>query len=340
MAKVNSKGTGMGEPAKLAQKRVPWSDDRVQPFREMLLKWYDTNRRDLPWRRTRDPYAIWVSEIMLQQTRVTAVLEHYRRFLEFFPDVQMLAAARSSTVLAAWSGLGYYRRARAMHAAARQMVAQHGGNVPRTQPELQSLPGIGRYTAAAIASIAYGEPIAVVDGNVGRVLIRLLGQRRSSKEFWAVAQEILSPEQPGDFNQAMMELGATVCVPGEPSCRECPVYDWCATRSAGTAGKREVRQQRTVHYRLATRDDAVFLVKRSPRASLMPGMWELPEHGQANGDHAFKLRHAITVTDFTVGVTVGEVPAGIKGRWVRASQVTKLPLTGLAKKILRRANFI
>ncbi len=199
-------------------------------WRQRLLSWYDRNRRDLPWRRDRDPYRVWLSEIMLQQTRVSAVLEHYRRFLRRFPTVQKLASAREPAVLAAWSGLGYYRRARMMHAAAKAIVKQHGGRFPGGIAELRALPGIGRYTAAAIASIVFDVPAAVVDGNVERVLGRVFGTGLTGEGFWQTAETLLSRKRPGDFNQAMMELGATVCLPRQPRCSACPVFGLCATR--------------------------------------------------------------------------------------------------------------
>src|SRR6266853_4739327 len=201
--------------------------------RRALLRWYDQHRRDLPWRETRDPYRIWLSEIMLQQTRVAAVLEHYRIFLERFPNVQALAAASEDAVLAAWSGLGYYRRARMLHRAAQQIAKQHGGRFPQNSETLLALPGIGRYTAAAIASIAFAEPIAVVDGNVERVLQRFVGINLTTPQIWQHAQALLADSRPGDFNQAMMELGATVCVPREPRCPMCPVRRWCVTQQSG-----------------------------------------------------------------------------------------------------------
>ena len=199
-------------------------------WRQRLLSWYDHNRRDLPWRQDRDPYRVWLSEIMLQQTRVSAVLEHYRRFLQRFPTVQKLASARESSVLAAWSGLGYYRRARMMHAAAKAIVKQHGGKFPGGIAELRALPGIGRYTAAAIASIVFDAPAAVVDGNVERVLGRVFGADLAGEPLWQTAEALLSLKRPGDFNQAMMELGAIVCLPRQPRCSICPVFGLCATR--------------------------------------------------------------------------------------------------------------
>jgi A/G-specific adenine glycosylase len=274
---------------------------------------------------------------------VAAVIAHYQRFLERFPDLRTLAAARLNSVLAVWSGLGYYRRARMLHQAARVIVRRHGGELPRSAAELQQLPGFGRYTAAAVASIAFAEPVAVVDGNVERVLARLFaGQGNRGGAAWDTAQQLLAPARPGDFNQAMMELGATLCLPGEPQCARCPVIRWCKTRGRGTEKQKERRRRREAHYRLARRQDAVFLVQRGPRASLMPGMWELPEvRGNRRRPQAvLRLRHSITITDFTVEVSMGDRPPGRRGCWVTRERVEDLPLTGLARKILRRANFI
>jgi A/G-specific adenine glycosylase len=260
---------------------------RQRPFRSLLLAWYDAHRRDLPWRTNRDPYRVWLSEIMLQQTRVAAVIAHYREFLRRFPTVEKLAAAREASVLAAWSGLGYYRRARMMHAAAKVIVREHGGSFPATVEGWGELPGIGRYTAAAIASIAFGEPVAVVDGNVERVLQRVLGKRLAGERLWEGADDFLDEQRPGDFNQAMMELGATVCTPRAPGCLTCPVVELCATRGELNSGVKAVRQKkREIHYALSIRDDEVFLVQRAREASLMAGMWELPETAAPSGAKA------------------------------------------------------
>ncbi len=311
-------------------------------FQERLLQWFDHHKRDLPWRRDRDPYRVWLSEIMLQQTRVAAVIDHYERFLRRFPTVEKLASARESSVLAAWSGLGYYRRARMLHAAARKIVKEHEGKFPSNTEELQSLPGIGRYTAAAIASIAFDQPFAVVDGNVERVLQRLQGKSLGSQELWRAAGELLSRQRPGDFNQAMMELGATVCLPRQPQCLLCPMSDLCTTRGElHLPGKGTRQTKRDIHYRLACRDGAIFLVQRSKTSTLMPGMWELPEIATPkNTTSALTLRHSITVTDYMVRVKLGPAPKGIKGHWIRKARVAGLPLTGLARKILRAANII
>ena len=319
--------------------------DRPQTrrWRRGLLAWYDRNRRDLPWRRDRDPYRVWLSEIMLQQTRVAAVLEHYRRFLERFPTVQKLASAREASVLAAWSGLGYYRRARMMHAAAKVIVKQHGGKFPGQIGELRALPGIGRYTAAAIASIVFNAPAAVVDGNVERVLKRAFGTELAGESLWQAANSLLSRRRPGDFNQAMMELGSTVCLPRQPRCAVCPVIDLCATRGTLDAPRKATSQRRrNICYALDHRDGSIFLIQRPKHASLMPGMWELPEIPAASvsGEGSITVRHSITVTDYTVRVMRRPAPSTSQGRWVLRTRVPQLPLTGLARKILKEAQVI
>ena len=309
-------------------------------FRQQLLDWYAHNGRDLPWRRDHDPYRVWVSEIMLQQTRVAAVIEHYQTFLRRFSSVEKLAAAREASVLAAWSGLGYYRRARMLHATAKKVVKEHAGQFPADAKDLRVLPGIGRYTAAAIASIAYGEPVAVVDGNVERVLGRMLGKNLADEESWQTAEELLDRQRPGDFNQAMMELGATICVPRQPVCPRCPANKWCVTR--GELGRREKGTRQTkkeIHYALDCRNGSVFLVRRPKDVSLMPGMWELPETTSRNGmgRTMLTLRHSITVTDYTVRVRRTAAPDQSSGKWIARDRIERLPLTGLARKILRAA---
>src|SRR5271167_1187648 len=248
----------------------------LNKLRTALLDWYQQNRRELPWRRSADPYRVWVSEIMLQQTRVAAVLDHYARFMQRFPTVQALAAARESSVLAAWSGLGYYHRARRMHQAAKVITRERKGNFPRTVEEWRELPGIGRYTAAAIASIAFGEPVAVMDGNVERVLDRMFGREEGREAAWQRAETLLDRDRPGDFNQAMMELGATICTPRAPQCLVCPLYAWCKSHGAEAVRPQPSRKRKQLCYALARKDGAVLLMQRSENASLMAGMWELP----------------------------------------------------------------
>ena len=313
----------------------------LRVFRRRLLTWYRANRRDLPWRRTRDPYRIWVSEIMLQQTRVAAVLEHYRQFLKRFPTVRHLASADEPHVLAAWSGLGYYRRARMLRRAAKELVAKREGQLPRTSGELQQLPGIGRYTGNAIASIAFGEAVAVVDGNVERVLNRITRAELSGQELWSAAQQLLDPANPGDFNQAMMELGATVCMPAAPSCGRCPIRPHCAFESltAQSASARPKRRQRTAFLLLHRRGDMILLQRRSERESLMPGMWELLQLKARAGPSLMKIRHSITMTDWTVEVFEGGDP-DYTAQWTRISKLSTLPLTGLTRKILLKLKML
>ena len=305
-----------------------------------LLSWYDGHARDLPWRKDRNPYRVWVSEIMLQQTRVAAVIEHYHEFLRRFSTVQKLASARESSVLAAWSGLGYYRRARMLHTAAKVVVRERGGKFPESAQDWRTLPGIGRYTAAAIASIALAEPVAVVDGNVERVLQRLAGKHISGEQVWTLAETVLDRNRPGDFNQAMMDLGATVCTPRAPSCLMCPLLKSCATRGQlPSVGKAPRQTKRDMHYALSRRNGSIFLSQRSSNARLMAGMWELPEI-QGPEDHLRPLltvKHSITVTDYTVRVWERSDEGDIVGNWWALDRLPKLPLTGLARKILRRS---
>jgi A/G-specific adenine glycosylase len=340
------------------------TDLRAQTFRTQLLAWYEEHARALPWRASRDPFRVWLSEVMLQQTRVAAVIAHYHEFLRRFPTVEKLARAREASVLAAWSGLGYYRRARMLHAAAKVVARERAGEFPPTAVGLRELPGIGRYTAAAIASIAFGEPVAVVDGNVERVLQRFLGRQLSGEQFWLTAEGLLDRERPGDFNQAMMELGATVCTPRAPTCLTCPVVELCATRGelAGTT-KKSRQKKREIHYALDLRigighQGAVFLVRRAKHERLMAGMWELPEldgavvaagkkqvprvarNDKKKGSDSrlwFTVRHSITVTDYTVRVWRMAGPPDVAGEWFALDKLTRVALTGLTRKILRRA---
>jgi len=313
----------------------------LQALRRALLEWYDASHRDLPWRREPDPYRVWVSEIMLQQTRVAAVLEHYARWMERFPTVWELAKARAQAVLALWSGLGYYHRARRLHEAAKIIVRERGGELPRTVEGWRELPGIGRYTAAAIASIAFGEAVAVVDGNVERVLDRLFGKAPSKERNWQRAEILLDRRMPGDFNQAIMELGATVCTPRVPQCLVCPLITWCATRGAEQPKPQAARKRKQVHYAFATKGNCVLLVQRPNDAQRMASMWEIPE--VVTGDKPTPLamfRHSITNTDYEVVVSAAsdKFVEGLDGkaRWFTRRQWQKLPLTGLARKVLRR----
>jgi A/G-specific adenine glycosylase len=409
------------------------SDDGVQDaapeldpieFRRRLSAWYRVNARKLPWRGTTDPYHIWVSEVMLQQTRVAAVIEHYKGFVRRFPTLVSLALAPEEDVLAAWSGLGYYRRARMLHKAAQFIMLERDGRLPASSADLRTLPGIGEYTAAAIASIAFGEAVAVVDGNVERVILRLTGRAgedtAAAQGFVRVQAQALMPhaallsshldsqfvsEEPsrphgdsawdaserialaasahpvarsggdgpaaqvergaaGDHNQAIMELGATVCLPRAPLCLQCPVYTLCRTRGEHPTPQRAPQRSLPVAYLLDLRKRGpateVLLERRADDASRMPGMYELPPlplEAVEGREPVLRVRHAITNTNYYVQVFAArhqELHGGSYARfeayalrraisaagkdlhWVRASRLTGLPLTGLARKILQR----
>ncbi len=263
-------------------------------MQRQLLAWYAHAKRDLEWRRTRDPYRIWLSEIMLQQTRVAAVIPYYRRFLARFPTVQHLANARIDSVLRYWSGLGYYSRARNLHRAARQIVARHNGKFPQDPAEALELPGIGSYTAAAVLSISYNAPLAVLDGNVARVLARLGAVRDDLRRpaVWRgltdAAQTLLHTAAPGDWNQAMMELGATLCTPRAPHCAECPISRWCRARALGIAESVPAprRKPATVHIVLAA---AVLLDRRG--RTLLVRYPQLRRPDRRHGEHARDHQH-------------------------------------------------
>jgi A/G-specific adenine glycosylase len=255
-------------------------------FRKQLLGWFQQYQRDLPWRRTKDPYRIWLSEIMLQQTRIAAVIPYYERFLERFPDIHALATAPQEEVLRLWSGLGYYSRARNLQRAAQEIVAKHGGIFPRGEKDALELPGIGNYTAAAILSIAYGAKHAVLDGNVARVLARIFavqGDLRDAKRWQSLqksADALLDPKSPSDWNQAMMELGATLCTPRSPQCLLCPVTQFCQARKLGIAESLPAprKKRATENITLAA---AVLLDPRG-RTLLLPPP-RLPQGAAAHG---------------------------------------------------------
>lgn len=254
--------------------------------RGSLLEWYDRERRDLPWRagagEAPDPYHVWLSEVMLQQTRVETVRPYYRRWLERFPTLEALARASLDEVLKAWEGLGYYSRARNLHRAVREVADRYGGEVPPDPATFRTLPGVGRYTAGAVMSIAFGLEEPVVDGNVRRVLARLVDRADpNDRELWGMAARLVSGERPGDLNQALMELGATLCTPRSPACGKCPVRAHCAARASGMQELRPTRRRRAP---LPHEDTAVALVERRGTVLLgrraagarLGGMWELP----------------------------------------------------------------
>jgi len=311
---------------------------QVATLQEKLLTWYEACRRDLPWRRTRDPYAIWVSEIMLQQTRVETVIPYYERFLTRFPTALALAEAPPDEVLAQWSGLGYYRRARLLLEGAR-VVAGRGGVVPSDREGLLEVPGIGRYTAGAIASIAFGEPVGLVDGNVARVLARVFGidedmRKRGMRTAELVADAIVAKRDPGAWNQALMELGATVCTPRSPSCERCPIANSCRALRENRVAQLPVlsekkapvarRVQAVVAIRGAgpAKSGAVLLARRRPEL-LFGGLWEPPSiEGTA------KMRSTLTAW-LPVGklVRAGAVEHVLSHRKLTID-VLRAPLTG------------
>ncbi len=313
----------------------------VADFRKRLLAWYRRARRPLPWRRTRDPYRIWVSEVMLQQTRVAAVIPYYEKFLERFPDVESLARAGQDEVLALWSGLGYYSRARNLHKAARQIVER--GGFPRDYASLRALAGLGDYTAAAVASIAFGLPYAVVDGNVVRVVIRLTAGAAAPDD---TARRLLDRARPGTFNQALMELGATLCRPRRPACDACPVAAFCQARRRGlenllparTPRAQTIRIQRTLL--IIERNKRFLFWRRPPGTVRLAGFWELPEpeqlEGAALGEELGRFRHAILDNDYTCIVRragIHRAPSGF--HWIAESEISRLPLSTAARKALR-----
>jgi A/G-specific adenine glycosylase len=258
----------------------------VAGLHRRLLAWYRRHRRDLPWRATRDPYAIWLSEIMLQQTQIATATPYYHAFLQRFPTLESLARAREADVLTAWAGLGYYRRARHFHAAARVVVREHDGRVPETPEQFQRLPGVGRYTTGAVLSIAFDRPLPVLDGNVARVLSRLAAlpasvkDSRGAKLLWALAESLVPMRRPGDWNQALMELGAVICTPRSPRCGVCPIRSDCRALALDrvdefppVAARRAGEDVRRAVARLEWRGRLVMTRLEGP---LLAGMWEPP----------------------------------------------------------------
>jgi A/G-specific adenine glycosylase len=336
-----------------------------------LLTWFADNARELPWRRDRDPYAIWLSEIMLQQTQVERVTPLYERFLARFPDIDALAKAPVEAVLEAWQGLGYYGRARRLHVAACEVRERYQGEFPATEREALALPGIGRYTAGAILSIAYGVPLPVVDGNVARVLGRLealrgnLDDAGTRRALWALASELVPAREPGDWNQALMELGATVCTPKNPACPACPLRDRCRALALGRVGELpEGRARRTpvnvtVAAALVERDGRILLAKR-PEGRLLGRMWEVPQtplepregldlpreleerYGLrvVPGPLVVRARHAITHRRITLVGYRSRLESPVPSdperfRWVTPAEVAALPVSSMTKKLLR-----
>ena len=374
-------------------KLVPAAE--LPAFQARLLAWFADAKRDLDWRRTRDPYRVWISEIMLQQTRVAAVVPYYRRFLTRFPTMHALARARLDAVLGSWTGLGYYSRARNLHRAAKEIVARHGGEFPRRIEEALALPGIGHYTAAAVLSIAYGGPHAVLDGNVARVLARLgairgdLRRPKRWRKLAAAANALLpaeaspAPDAPaagapttgaGDWNQAMMELGATLCAPRAPRCAECPVARWCRAHALGIALRLPAPRRKPKPVRLALsaavlldprgRTLLLLLRQKSDHSSLFSSLWHFPAVQSAKPAPEKLLRYLQSVFGITARleplpparhtvtfrrillapflVRVAKLPAidsPAKGgaRTPRLAEIERLPISSATKKIAAAA---
>ncbi len=327
--------------------------DELTSFRQALLAWFSTQQRDLPWRRTRDPYAIWISEIMLQQTRVAAVIPYYQRFMARFPDFRALAAAPEEEVLAHWAGLGYYYRARNLQKAAQNM--REAGGFPNVHALIRELPGIGDYTAAAVSSISFDLPHAVIDGNVLRVLSRIfadpadIGSLAGKRHFSGLADTLLDKTQPGAFNQAIMELGALVCLPKNPQCLVCPASQWCRARNAATQGSFPVKiaRRKSVpeHRKLfwVEQGNRILAWQRPSTSRLMPGFWELPESEQlpaALPIHQLgSFRHAITFHSYRFDVWAAAVPhTSTTCEWIELSDLDRLPVSTVLRKGVRLVN--
>ncbi|MCS7039454.1 MAG: A/G-specific adenine glycosylase [Caldilineales bacterium] len=292
----------------------------VDELRRRLLDWFAAHRRDLPWRRKPTPYRVWVSETMLQQTQVATVLPYYERFLARFPTIEALAAADLAEVLKLWEGMGYYRRAHHLHRAAQMVVAQYNGELPSDEAALLALPGIGRYTAGAIRAIAFGLPAPMVDGNVRRVLARLddvdepVDDPAVSARLWARAAELVDPKRPGDFNQALMEVGSTLCRPRRPACAACPLADFCLARARGTQEQRPVRRRRLPrpHYDVVAgivwhaELPGRFLIAQRPPDGMLGGLWEFPGGKRQAGESLPQALERELAEELGIRVAVGD----------------------------------
>lgn len=322
-------------------------------LRRALLTWYRREKRDMPWRRDPSPYRVWVSEIMLQQTTVAAVTPKYEAFMKRFPDVRALAAASEDEVLAMWAGLGYYSRARNLRKAALEVVEKRSGVFPSDRDAVLDLPGVGRYTAGAILSIAFGKPEPLVDGNVIRVFSRLFAKKGRLKDpafaasMWPLAADLVPKEAPGDWNQALMELGATVCTPESPSCGACPVASFCAANARGLQDRLPVpeprREPTPVRWTCLwiERGGEVLLWRRGDDDRLLKGLWGLPEARRLDAKVGRRLAtaaHSITHHALTVELREGVLSAGAplppQAEWVRAREAKSRLVSSLWTKLL------
>jgi A/G-specific adenine glycosylase len=346
-------------------------DAEAVRLRARLLRWYRAHRRALPWRRSRDAYRVWLSEVMLQQTTVKAVVPYYERFLERYPSVAALAAAREEDVLGLWSGLGYYHRARNLLRGARHLVERHDGAFPKSLDAALAIPGVGLYTASAVLSIAHGLPLPVVDGNVRRVLARVFALRgtrwKKDGPFYNLAQQLLDEDAPGDFNQALMELGATICTPQKPACPACPIAARCQARALGLVERlpegraRRATVRVTIAAALVEQAGRVLLVRR-PEGRLLGRMWELPQtglesRGRADLVRELRARHGLeiecgpAVARANHAITYRRLSlVGYRARlrrrppqdperfhWVRPDDLAELAVSSMTRKLLRSA---
>lgn len=338
--------------------------DRLMPytqlFRKNLIDWYNINKRDLPWRDTKDPYAIWLSEVMLQQTTVSTVIPYYKKFLKKFPTIYSVCEASEDDLLNAWSGLGYYKRIRQFQKASFIIVNNRNGEIPNSREELKKLPGVGEYISSAVASIAFGEKVSVVDGNVIRVLARLFAYKNdisatSARNFFrAKADKLLDQKKPGDFNQAMMELGAMVCTPGKPHCPVCPVKEFCRAQKNDNPEFFPVKEKK-INYRkevmnhiIVAYRDRVLLRRRKPNETLS-GFWELPDGAgfsklKKSGFPLPPVCHAIMNRRITVNSCYVEIdhlsfspPKDCQ--WVSLKRLDHFPLTTVTRKVFAMADF-
>ena len=353
---------------------MPFPPKLIPGIQQQLLDWYQQNKRDLPWRKTRAPYAIWVSEVMLQQTQVATVIPYYERFLAEFPDVYRLNAARQQQVLKMWEGLGYYARARNLHKAAGIVCSDHNGLIPDEWSLFHALPGVGDYIAAAVLSIAFDQPYAVVDGNVKRVLARLLrleipvNTPRYHKEFRSAAQQLLDTDAAGTFNQAMMELGALVCIPRKPHCHHCPLENKCLARADGTVEQFPLRLARRASplYRIAVGvvlKKGNLLITQRKTEGLLGGLWEFPGGKIKTGESAeaavvreikeevsltvevkqklARVKHAYTHFKIDMDVFICDYKSGrvrlngpVDFRWIKPAGIDQYPLPKANHKFL------
>jgi A/G-specific adenine glycosylase len=359
----------------MATRFHPFADAAVRAaIRRRLLAWFDRHARDLPWRRSRDPYAIWISEVMLQQTQVATVIPYFARFLQAFPDVAALAAADEQHVLRQWEGLGYYRRARALHQAARRIGAEHDGRIPNDPAALSRLPGLGRYTVNAVLSQAFERRLPILEANSRRVLCRLLGLRgdpraaTAEQELWAAAEALLPRRRIGAFNQALMELGALVCTPAAPACDRCPLSDRC--RAHRHSWQREIPRKALAPRVEEVREVAIALWKKRkvllvqcPDGGRWAGMWELPRcevpsaqtpaaaaralltrlglHATL-GPELATIRHGVTRFRITLVCLQASFRGGAfrpgvypTGRWIAPARLSEFPLSRPQRQLAR-----